>query len=89
MVREAMTGLEMAHPTVGGVTVLVSHRFSTVRMADLILVLSRGRIVEVGDHRQLVELGGRYAGRFQLQAAAYHGSVPASPDQDCSASQSS
>jgi ATP-binding cassette subfamily B protein len=51
--------------------VLISHRFSTVRMADRILVLEQGRIVEQGSHRQLVELGGKYAELFELQAAGY------------------
>lgn len=48
--------------------VLVSHRFSTVRRADRIVVLEGGRVVEDGSHDELVRLGGRYAGLFQLQA---------------------
>jgi ATP-binding cassette, subfamily B, bacterial len=55
----------------GGITVLVSHRFSTVRMADLILVLSGGRIAESGTHDDLMTLGGVYADLFTLQATAY------------------
>lgn len=55
----------------GGITVLVSHRFSTVRMADLTVVLERGRVVEVGTHSDLVDAGGRYAELFELQARAY------------------
>jgi ATP-binding cassette subfamily B protein len=51
--------------------VLISHRFSTVRMADRILVLAEGRIHEQGTHEQLVSLGGRYAELFELQAAGY------------------
>jgi ATP-binding cassette subfamily B protein len=51
--------------------VLVSHRFSTVRMADLILVISDGRIVEAGDHQTLMAHNGSYAELFTLQAAAY------------------
>ena len=51
--------------------VLISHRFSTVRMADQILVLADGRIEERGTHRQLLALGGRYAELFELQAAGY------------------
>jgi ATP-binding cassette subfamily B protein len=51
--------------------VLISHRFSTVRMADRILVLEYGRIHEEGSHSQLVNLGGRYAELFELQAAGY------------------
>jgi ATP-binding cassette subfamily B protein len=51
--------------------VLISHRFSTVRMADRILVLADGSIQEQGTHHQLVALGGRYAELFELQAAGY------------------
>ena len=50
---------------------LISHRFSTVRMADRIVVLENGRIAEEGNHEQLIELGGRYSGMFELQAASY------------------
>ena len=57
--------------TTGAVTVLVSHRFSTVRMADLILVVADHRIVESGSHEELVALGGLYAELFGIQAAAY------------------
>jgi ATP-binding cassette subfamily B protein len=55
----------------GGITVLVSHRFSTVRMADLIVVMHNGRVEEVGTHEELVGAGGRYAELFELQARAY------------------
>jgi ATP-binding cassette subfamily B protein len=55
----------------GAITVLVSHRFSTVRMADLILVAAGGRIVERGTHTELVRLGGLYAELYGLQARAY------------------
>ena len=55
----------------GGITVLVSHRFSTVRMADLILVMADGRIVEAGSHQELMARNGLYAELFMLQAAAY------------------
>jgi ATP-binding cassette subfamily B protein len=51
--------------------VLISHRFSTVRMADRILVLADGSIQEQGSHEQLLSLGGRYAELFALQAAGY------------------
>ena len=51
--------------------ILISHRFSTVRMADTIVVLHRGRIVEQGSHEALLRLGGRYAHLFSLQAAGY------------------
>ncbi len=57
--------------TAGKMAVLISHRFSTVRMADRILVLEHGRIVEHGSHQQLVALGGKYAELFELQAAGY------------------
>jgi ATP-binding cassette subfamily B protein len=51
--------------------VLISHRFSTVRMADRIFVLEGGRIAEEGSHHQLVALGGKYAEMFEMQAAGY------------------
>jgi len=53
------------------IAILISHRFSTVRMADQIVVLEEGRIVERGSHAELVKLGGRYARLFELQAQAY------------------
>ncbi|HET6951703.1 MAG TPA: ABC transporter ATP-binding protein [Acidimicrobiales bacterium] len=55
----------------GRVTVLVSHRFSTVRMADLIVVLDGARVVEVGSHDELMARGGQYAELYEVQAAAY------------------
>jgi ATP-binding cassette subfamily B protein len=55
----------------GRVTVLVSHRFSTVRMADLIVVLDGARVVEVGTHDALMARGGHYAELYGIQAAAY------------------
>jgi ATP-binding cassette subfamily B protein len=57
--------------TKGKSAVLISHRFSTVRMADRILVLDKGRLLEIGSHEDLLELGGRYAELFHLQAAGY------------------
>ncbi len=57
--------------TAGKMAILISHRFSTVRMADRILVLEHGRIVEQGSHCQLVALGGKYSELFELQAAGY------------------
>jgi ATP-binding cassette, subfamily B, bacterial len=51
--------------------IFISHRFSTVRMADRIVVLENGRIAEEGDHDSLTHLGGRYAEMFELQAASY------------------
>ena len=50
---------------------LISHRFSTVRMADRIVVLEGGRLVEEGSHSQLIAVGGRYAAMFEMQAASY------------------
>ncbi len=55
----------------GRITVLVSHRFSTVRMADLIVVLDGARVVEVGRHEDLIAKGGQYAQLFEIQAGAY------------------
>jgi len=55
----------------GRITVLVSHRFSTVRMADLIVVLDGARVVEVGTHDQLMRHRGTYAELYAIQAAAY------------------
>jgi len=63
--------LRFADLTRGRMAVLISHRFSTVRMADRILVLADGELVEQGTHQQLVALGGRYAELFELQAAGY------------------
>jgi ATP-binding cassette subfamily B protein len=55
----------------GRVTILVSHRFSTVRMADLIVVLDGSRVVEIGSHAALMAKGGQYAELYSIQAAAY------------------
>jgi len=55
----------------GRITILVSHRFSTVRMADLIVVLDGSRVVEVGSHADLMARGGQYAELYGIQAAAY------------------
>jgi ATP-binding cassette subfamily B protein len=55
----------------GGITVLVSHRFSTVRMADQIVVVADGKVVEAGPHAQLMRNRGLYAELYELQASAY------------------
>jgi ATP-binding cassette, subfamily B, bacterial len=55
----------------GNTTILVSHRFSTVRMADLIVVLNGARAVEAGTHDELMAQGGRYAELYTIQAKAY------------------
>jgi ATP-binding cassette subfamily B protein len=60
-----------AELTLGKMALLISHRFSTVRMADRIVVLAGGRLVEEGTHQQLIALGGRYAEMFEMQAASY------------------
>ncbi len=58
--------------TKGRIAILISHRFSTVRMADQIVVLEAGRIVERGSHDELVRANGHYARLFELQARGYH-----------------
>jgi ATP-binding cassette subfamily B protein len=55
----------------GRITILVSHRFSTVRMANLIVVLDGARVAEVGTHDVLMARGGPYAELYSIQAAAY------------------
>jgi len=55
----------------GRITILVSHRFSTVRMADLIVVLDGARVVELGTHEELMAKRGQYAELYEIQAAAY------------------
>jgi ATP-binding cassette, subfamily B, bacterial len=55
----------------GRMTILISHRFSTVRMADEIVVLDSGRIVERGNHDSLMQQHGVYARLFALQASGY------------------
>jgi ATP-binding cassette, subfamily B, bacterial len=60
-----------AELTAGKMALFISHRFSTVRSADRILVLENGRIAEEGTHDQLARLGGRYAEMFEMQASSY------------------
>ena len=67
----ARSGRAAADTSDGRITILVSHRFSTVRMADLIVVLDGARVVEVGTHEALLAKGGAYAELYGIQAAAY------------------
>jgi len=69
--RFAGAAREVASDT-GGVTILVSHRFSTVRMADCIVVLGHGRVLEMGSHVELMQRDGTYADLYRLQARAYN-----------------
>jgi len=69
--RLAHASTEGATRERGAVTVLVSHRFSTVRAADRILVIDDGKLVENGSHAELVRTGGLYAELYEIQAAAY------------------
>ncbi|HZT98650.1 MAG TPA: ATP-binding cassette domain-containing protein, partial [Ktedonobacteraceae bacterium] len=57
--------------TEGKTAIFISHRFSTVRLADRIFVIENGTIIENGSHRELMDLDGRYAELFNLQAEAY------------------
>jgi ATP-binding cassette subfamily B protein len=68
---ERFAGAAERSSAAGAVTVLVSHRFSTVRIADLIVVVEGGRITETGSHDHLLAAGGTYAQLFALQAKAY------------------
>jgi ATP-binding cassette subfamily B protein len=68
---ERFAGAAERSSAAGAVTVLVSHRFSTVRIADLIVVVENGRIAETGSHQDLLAAGGTYAQLFALQARAY------------------
>ena len=60
-----------AELTKGKTAVLISHRFSTVRMADRILVLDKGQLIEIGSHEELLQHEGRYSELFHLQAKGY------------------
>jgi ATP-binding cassette, subfamily B, bacterial len=68
---DATRGDESASSDAGTITILVSHRFSTVRMADLIVVLDGSRLAEVGSHDELMQRDGPYADLYRIQAAAY------------------
>jgi ATP-binding cassette, subfamily B, bacterial len=69
--RNSSNGKGNSASSTGRITILVSHRFSTVRMADVIVVLDGSRVVEVGGHDELMAAGGAYAELFGIQAAAY------------------
>jgi ATP-binding cassette, subfamily B, bacterial len=68
---DAARGDESVASDVGSITILVSHRFSTVRMADLIVVLDGSQLAEVGSHDELMQHDGPYADLYRIQAAAY------------------
>ena len=68
-VRGGSTGADAGSD--GRITILVSHRFSTVRMADLIIVLDGSRVAEVGTHDELLANGGQYGQLYRIQAQAY------------------
>jgi ATP-binding cassette subfamily B protein len=63
--------LRFADLIAGKSAVLISHRFSTVRMADRILFLENGQMTELGSHEELLEIDGKYAELFHLQAKGY------------------
>ena len=67
----ADSAIEDAASRAGRITILVSHRFSTVRMADLIVAIDGARVAEVGSHDELMARGGTYAQLYGIQAAAY------------------
>ena len=68
MRAEARFFQEFTEAARGATTLLISHRFSTVRQADLIVVLENGQVSELGSHQELLASGGRYAHLFRLQA---------------------
>jgi ABC-type multidrug transport system fused ATPase/permease subunit len=63
--------LRFSELTKGKTTFLISHRFSTVKMADVVIVLQNGKIIEQGSHSALIEQGGEYARLYNLQADRY------------------
>ena len=77
--RDAAAKLGEASPLDGRAALLVSHRYSSVQLADHIYVMHRGRVVEHGSHGELVAAGGRYAELYALQAQAYGTQQPGSP----------
>jgi ATP-binding cassette subfamily B protein len=71
LIRRSIEHARRVRADSGAITVLISHRFSTVRAADLIVVLRDGAVAEVGDHDALIAADGLYAELFALQSAAY------------------
>jgi ATP-binding cassette subfamily B protein len=69
--REGHSGAARQQAPDGRITILVSHRFSTVRMADFIVVLAGSRVVESGTHEALLAKGGQYADLYRIQASGY------------------
>jgi ATP-binding cassette subfamily B protein len=68
---EAAIFAELKENLKGRIGIVISHRFSTVRIADRIAVIADGRVTELGSHDELVKAGNRYAELFELQAAGY------------------
>jgi ATP-binding cassette subfamily B protein len=68
--------------TRGCTTILISHRFATVRQADLICVLEEGRVVELGTHEELMALSGRYQHMFEVQASRFADQEPSAADKE-------
>jgi ATP-binding cassette subfamily B protein len=68
---EAAIFAELKAMLKGRIGIVISHRFSTVRIADRIAVIADGRVIEIGTHDELLRSGGRYSSLFELQAAGY------------------
>jgi ABC-type multidrug transport system fused ATPase/permease subunit len=66
---------KVLHATRRVTTILISHRFSTVRHADRICVLEHGRVIELGNHEELMARGGRYQTMFELQAKRFEATM--------------
>ncbi|HEY5615565.1 MAG TPA: ABC transporter ATP-binding protein, partial [Bacteroidota bacterium] len=68
---EASIFAELKENLKGRIGIIISHRFSTVRMADRIAVIADGKVIELGTHSELLAAKGRYAQLFEMQAAGY------------------